>query len=172
MRSYSTHKTFVKKVERLVVKEPENFQKMLDFSIQYFSIRSISGTISDEQALYVIQRCYPSCLDMDSLYRHLTWMLTNQQYIFRIKRIKYLHDSKDGVSIVPSPLISDVGQYLQLLMFAVPKTKNEIKNESETNVVLRDGRYYCPCGNGYKRKDHCVYHHLHSHLHNKNVDDV
>ena len=112
MRQYARHRRFVKDVERMM-KNEENMEKMIVFASNYISMRQIhSDEISNRDILEVVKKVSFVDFELLDLYRTLLKDLSNQEFIFRIKRVKYIENTKDSVAIVSSPLLEKVGKYL------------------------------------------------------------
>ena len=137
MREYALHKKMVMDVNRFMyVKEwkkdnnghiirngngqklydSKNLEKIILFAMQYFSLRIVhSDEISNEEISYIVKKVnFDSDFEVPELYNILTEKLTNQQYIFRIKRIKYLKNTPDSLVLVASPLMKELGKYLYM----------------------------------------------------------
>ena len=123
MRQYSVHKRFVSDVDRFMNRD-ENIDKMMTFVINYLSLRQVhSDEISNEEIMYALKKITFVDLDVPELYKELMDELTNQQFIFRIKRVKYIKNTKDSVSIVSSPLIRAIGNKLMMESISVDNKK-------------------------------------------------
>ena len=123
MRQYSVHKRFVSDVDRFMNRD-ENIDKMMTFVINYLSLRQVhSDEISNEEIMYALKKITFVDLDVPELYKELMDELTNQQFIFRIKRVKYIKNTKDSVSIVSSPLIRVIGNKLMMESISVDNKK-------------------------------------------------
>ena len=123
MRQYSVHKRFVGDVDRFMNRD-ENIDKMMTFVINYLSLRQVhSDEISNDEIMYVLRKTTFEDLDVPELYKELMDELTNQQFIFRIKRVKYIKNTQDSVSIVSSPLIEAIGNKLMMESISVDNKK-------------------------------------------------
>ena len=140
MRQYSTHKRFVGDVDRFMNRD-ENIDKMMTFVINYPSLRQVhSDEISNDEIMYVLRKTTFEDLDVPELYKELMDELTNQQFIFRIKRVKYIRNTQDSVSIVSSPLIEAIGNNLMMESISVDNKKVAlIDPESEKQSELKEG---------------------------------
>ena len=140
MRQYARHRRFVKDVERMM-KNEENMEKMIVFASNYISMRQIhSDEISNRDILEVVKKVSFVDFELLDLYRTLLKDLSNQEFIFRIKRVKYIENTKDSVAIVSSPLLEKVGKYLMSETITM-KTKtvsfvNNGEEECEEHIEL------------------------------------
>ena len=111
-QNYALHKRFVKDVDRIVGRE-ENLEKVILYAINYLSLRQVhSDEISNHDLMEVARKVSLIDLDLPNLYREMIQDLTNQEFIFRIKRVKYVRNTKDTVAIVSSPLLKRIGKEL------------------------------------------------------------
>ena len=140
MRQYSVHKRFVGDVDRFMNRD-ENIDKMMTFVINYLSLRQVhSDEISNDEIMYVLRKTTFEDLDVPELYKELMDELTNQQFIFRIKRVKYIKNTRDSVSIVSSPLIEEIGNKLMMESISVDNKKVAlIDPESEKQPGSKEG---------------------------------
>ena len=140
MRQYSVHKRFVGDVDRFMNRD-ENIDKMMTFVINYLSLRQVhSDEISNDEIMYVLRKTTFEDLDVPELYKELMDELTNQQFIFRIKRVKYIKNTQDSVSIVSSPLIEAIGNKLMMESISVDNKKVAlIDPESEKQPESKEG---------------------------------
>ena len=134
-RQYSLHKKLVADVDRFMnekkwrkdsnghitrnskgtrLYETGNLEKVILFTMQYLSLRLVhSDEISNEEIGYVVRKVnFGSEYEIPELYNILTKELTNQEFIFRIKRVKYLKNTADSLLIVASPLMKKLGKYM------------------------------------------------------------
>ena len=111
-QNYALHKRFVKDVDRIVGRD-ENLEKVIIYAINYLSLRQVhSDEISNHDLMEVARKVSFIDLDLPDLYREMIKDLTNQEFIFRIKRVKYVKNTKDTVAIVSSPLLKRIGKEL------------------------------------------------------------
>ncbi len=105
---YSTHKRFIADVVRYT--DPE---VVSEASSHYILLRSCSALsdVQDEQIAWVVGKiCNP---DLNQIYQYLNRDikgLSNQEIIFRIKRVKYIVNNADGLRFKPTSVLSDIGQ--------------------------------------------------------------
>ena len=112
MRQYARHRRFVKDVERMM-KNEENMEKLIVFASNYISLRQIhSDEISNRDIVEIVKKVSFVDFELLDLYRTLLNDLSNQEFIFRIKRVKYIENTKDSVAIVSSPLLEKIGKHL------------------------------------------------------------
>lgn len=110
--NYSLHKRFVKDVDR-IVRRNENLEKVISYTVNYLSLRQIyPEEISDQNLIEITRKVSFMDLEIPEIYRELVKELSNQEFIFRIKRVKYLKNTKDSVVIVSSPLLQKIGKEL------------------------------------------------------------
>lgn len=134
MREYAIHKRFISDVDRIVnTKEwlkdengnilkdengkkfytQENLEKVMIFAMQYLALRQVhSDEISNEEIAYVVRKINFTEYEIPEIYRTMVEELTNREFIFRIRRIKYIRNTNDSVLIVTSPLMEKLGKYL------------------------------------------------------------
>ena len=111
-QNYALHKRFIKDVDRIVGRD-ENLEKVIIYAINYLSLRQVhSDEISNHDLMEVARKVSFIDLDLPDLYREMIQDLTNQEFIFRIKRVKYVKNTKDTVAIVSSPLLKRIGKEL------------------------------------------------------------
>lgn len=111
-QNYALHKRFIKDVDRIVGRD-ENLEKVISYAVNYLSLRQIhSDEISNQDLMEVARKVSFIDLDLPDLYREMIKDLTNQEFIFRIKRVKYVRNTKDTVAIVSSPLLKRIGKEL------------------------------------------------------------
>lgn len=108
MREYSIHKRFVFDVERAVIME----DVIPDFSAVFISLRESPSlsSINDDSIVLLTKEILgmnsDEPVDVSWIYPKLLESLTNQQLIFRIKRVKYLKVGKNSVDFVPHLLVN------------------------------------------------------------------
>ena len=111
-QNYALHKRFIKDVDE-IVRRDENLEKVIVYAVNYLSLRQIhSDEISNQDLMEVARKVSFIDLDLPDLYREMIKDLTNQEFIFRIKRVKYVRNTKDTVAIVSSPLLKRIGKEL------------------------------------------------------------
>ena len=111
-QSYALHKRFIKDVDR-IVRRDENLEKVIVYAINYLSLRQVhSDEISNQDLMEVARKVSFVDLELPDIYREMIQDLTNQEFIFRIKRVKYVKNTKDTVAIVSSPLLKRIGKEL------------------------------------------------------------
>jgi hypothetical protein len=111
-QNYALHKRFIKDVDRIVGRD-ENLEKVIIYAINYLSLRQVhSDEISNHDLMEVARKVSFIDLDLPDLYREMIKDLTNQEFIFRIKRVKYVRNTRDTVAIVSSPLLKRIGKEL------------------------------------------------------------
>ena len=111
-QNYALHKRFVKDVDRIVGRD-ENLEKVIIYAINYLSLRQVhSDEISNHDLIEVARKVSFIDLDLPDIYREMIQDLTNQEFIFRIKRVKYVRNTRDTVAIVSSPLLKRIGKEL------------------------------------------------------------
>ena len=128
MRQYALHKRLVSDVDRFVnekkvriddngkkMYDAKNLEKVMLFVMQYLSLRLVhSDEISNEEIGYVVRKVnFGPEYEIPELYNILTRELTHQEYIFRIRRVKYLKNTPDSLVLVVSPLMKQLGKYMQ-----------------------------------------------------------
>lgn len=124
MRQYSTHKRFVSDVDRFM-NRGNNLDKMMTFVINYLSLRQVhSDEISNDEIMYAVKKVTFADMDIPELYENLMDELTNQQFIFRIRRVKYIKNTQDSIMIVSSPLIESMGN--ELMMESISVVNNRV----------------------------------------------
>ena len=197
MREYAIHKRFISDVDRIVntkewlkdedgkilkdengkrIYTQENLEKVIIFAMQYLALRQVhSDEISNEEIAHVVRRINFTEYEIPEIYRTMADELTNREFIFRIKRVKYVRNTKDSVMIVTSPLMEKLGKYLTTkeihyksvdIFDPVPaetkKPKEKSESESMTKHDINDGfvvqkvngkirryRILCSCGSEY-----------------------
>ncbi len=134
MREYAIHKRFISDVDRIVntkewlkdengdilkdekgkrIYTQENLEKVMIFAMQYLALRQVhSDEISNDEIAHVVRRINFTEYEIPEIYRTMVEELTNREFIFRIKRVKYVRNTKDSVMIVTSPLMEKLGKYL------------------------------------------------------------
>ena len=116
MREYSRHKRMVKDVDKFMNdrENPDRLEKVMLFAMQYLSLRTVhSDEISNEEIGYAVQKVNTGQeFEINELYSALMKTLTKQEYIFRIIRVKYVHDTRDSLLLVASPLLKELGKYM------------------------------------------------------------
>ena len=127
MRQYALHKRLVSDVDRFVnekkvriddngkkMYDAKNLEKVMLFVMQYLSLRLVhSDEISNEEIGYVVRKVnFGLEYEIPELYNILTRELTHQEYIFRIRRVKYLKNTPDSLVLVVSPLMKQLGKYM------------------------------------------------------------
>jgi hypothetical protein len=91
----------------------ENLEKVMIFAMQYLALRQVhSDEISNDEIAHVVGRINFTEYEIPEIYRTMVEELTNREFIFRIKRIKYVKNTNDSVMIVTSPLMAKLGKYL------------------------------------------------------------
>ncbi len=142
MRQYALHKKFIGDVDRHF-RDSGNMEKVMLYAMQFLSLRLVhSDEISNEEIAYAVRKVNADNeFEIPDLYNILIQELTNQQYIFRIKRIKYLKDSRDSLMVVASPLMRELGKYLyedtiRINMKEVTLLDKSEKNNSTDTVSL------------------------------------
>ena len=134
MRQYALHKRLVSDVDRFMnekkvridsngkkIYDVKNLEKAMLFVMQYLSLRLVhSDEISNEEIGYIVKKVnFGSEYEIPELYNILTQELTHQEYIFRIRRIKYLKDTSDSLMLVVSPLMKELGKYMHANMIRI-----------------------------------------------------
>lgn len=104
---YSRHKRFISDVVRYT--DPNIVSEISSY---YVLLRSCSAftNISDEQIVFITNKIVNS--DITDVYKKLHKEgigLSNQEIIFRIKRMKYIVNNKDGFVFKPTSILSDIG---------------------------------------------------------------
>lgn len=111
-QSYALHKRFIKDVDR-IVRRDENLEKVIVYAINYLSLRQVhSDEISNHDLMEVARKVSFIDLELPDIYREMIQDLTNQEFIFRIKRVKYIKNTRDTIALVSSPLLRKVGKEL------------------------------------------------------------
>ena len=105
---YSTHKRFISDVVRYT--DPDIISEV---SSQYILLKSCSvlSDIPNEQIAWIANKISNS--DLSEIYQYLHKDgrgLSNQEIIFRIKRVKYIVNNKDGLTFRPTYVLSNIGQ--------------------------------------------------------------
>ena len=154
MRQYALHKRLVADVDRFMnekkwkvdgnghverdargVKQydAKNLEKVMLFVMQYLSLRQVhSDEISNEEIGYVMKKVnFGHEYEIPELYSILTRELTNQEYIFRIRRIKYLKNTPDSLVLVASPLMQELGKYMHKNTIRVNTKEVKLLKENE-----------------------------------------
>ncbi len=109
---YARHKRFLSDVDRIMRKEV-NLEKVIIYAINYLSLRQIhSDEISNQDLMEVARKISFVDLELRDFYREIIENLTDQEFIFRIKRVKYIRNTKDSIAIVSSPLLKKIGKEL------------------------------------------------------------
>ncbi len=164
MRQYAIHRRFISDVDRIV--NQDSLEKVIIFAMHYFSLRQVhSDEISNEEIAYVVGKLHFTDTEIPELYKSLSEDLTNQEFIFRIKRIKYVRNTKDSIMIVASPLMKRLGKYMnrevhtvEIEMFDEGNEKSQENKEpisaipdAESKFVkkFKRGRILCTCGKEY-----------------------
>ncbi len=147
-QEYALHKRFVADVDR-IVRRDENLEKVIIYAINYLSLRQVhSDEISNQDLMEVAKKVSFTSLDLPELYREMIQDLTNQEFIFRIKRVKYVRNTKDSISIVSSPLMRRIGRELMsttisskvALMDSMEAAESQAKpdDEKESNEMINE----------------------------------
>ena len=147
-QEYALHKRFVADVDRIMRKD-ENLEKVIIYAINYLSLRQVhSDEISNQDLMEVAKKVSFTSLDLPELYREMIQDLTNQEFIFRIKRVKYVRNTKDNISIVSSPLMRRIGRELMsttisskvALMDSMETAESQAKpdDEKESNEMISE----------------------------------
>ena len=147
-QEYALHKRFVADVDRIMRKD-ENLEKVIIYAINYLSLRQVhSDEISNQDLMEVAKKVSFTSLDLPELYREMIQDLTNQEFIFRIKRVKYVKNTKDSISIVSSPLMRRIGRELMsttisskvALMDSMETAESQAKpdDEKESNEMINE----------------------------------
>ena len=147
-QNYALHKRFIKDVDRIVGRD-ENLEKVIIYAINYLSLRQVhSDEISNHDLMEVARKVSFIDLDLPDLYREMIKDLTNQEFIFRIKRVKYVRNTKDSISIVSSPLMRRIGRELMsttisskvALMDSMEAAESQAKpdDEKESNEMINE----------------------------------
>ena len=147
-QEYALHKRFVADVDR-IVRRDENLEKVIIYAINYLSLRQVhSDEISNQDLMEVAKKVSFTSLDLPELYREMIQDLTNQEFIFRIKRVKYVRNTRDSISIVSSPLMKRIGRELMsttisskvALMDSMEATESHAKpdDEKESNEMINE----------------------------------
>ena len=147
-QEYALHKRFVADVDR-IVRRDENLEKVIIYAINYLSLRQVhSDEISNQDLMEVAKKVSFTSLDLPELYREMIQDLTNQEFIFRIKRVKYVKNTKDSISIVSSPLMRRIGRELMsttisskvALMDSMETAESQAKpdDEKESNEMINE----------------------------------
>jgi hypothetical protein len=127
---YSTHKRFVSDVVRYT--DPDIVSEI---SSHYILLRSCSvlSDIPDEQIAWVAGRI--SNPDLSEVYQYLHRDgkgLSNQEIIFRIKRVKYIVNSEDGLRFRPTYVLSDIGQmFKNMITIPYSEVRKMVEESSE-----------------------------------------
>ena len=132
MRQYSTHKRFVSDVTRIVNRET-NIDKVVTFAMNYLALRQVHPReIDNEQIAYLVRRITDfDSMEIPDIYQELIDSLTNQQFIFRIKRVKYVKNTRESVMIVPSPLLASLGNNLMSENISMMNIGVKLLNEKD-----------------------------------------
>jgi hypothetical protein len=148
-QEYALHKRFVADVDRIMRKD-ENLEKVIIYAINYLSLRQVhSDEISNQDLMEVAKKVSFTSLDLPELYREMIQDLTNQEFIFRIKRVKYVRNTKDSISIVSSPLMRRIGRELMSTtisskvalmdsMETVAESQAKPDDEKESNEMISE----------------------------------
>ena len=147
-QEYALHKRFVADVDR-IVRRDENLEKVIIYAINYLSLRQVhSDEISNQDLMEVAKKVSFTSLDLPELYREMIQDLTNQEFIFRIKRVKYVRNTKDNIYIVSSPLMRRIGRELMsttisskvALMDSMETAESQAKpdDEKESNEMINE----------------------------------
>ena len=111
-QNYALHKRFIKDVYRIVGRD-ENLEKVISYAVNYLSLRQIhSDEISNQDLIEVARKISFVDFELPEIYKEMIKDLSNQEFIFRIKRIKYLKNTKNSIAIVSSPLLRKIGKEL------------------------------------------------------------
>ena len=111
-QNYALHKRFIKDVDRIVGRD-ENLEKVISYAVNYLSLRQIhSDEISNQDLIEVARKISFVDFELPEIYKEMIKDLSNQEFIFRIKRIKYLKNTKNSIAIVSSPLLRKIGKEL------------------------------------------------------------
>jgi len=136
-RQYARHRRFVADVNRFITHNEDTLEKVMDFSVNYMALRMVHPPeVTDDQVAYAVRKCSGEDYDIPELYRNLIEELTGQEIIFRIKRIKYVKNSKDSISVVVSPLMKNLGEYMQMNTLTLKRKGVTVK--LNTNCLLYD----------------------------------
>lgn len=128
---YALHKRFLADVDRFMKRE-DNMEKMMVFAMNYLSLRQVhSDEISNRDLMEVVRKVSFIDYEIPELYQKFMDELTNQQFIFRIKRVKYVRNTKDSVMIVSSPLMMKIGKYLMADQSSGVMLMNDEDNENK-----------------------------------------
>lgn len=136
---YSTHKRFVSDVVRYT--DPDIVS---EFSSHYVLLRSCSvlSDIPDEQIAWVSSRI--SNDDLSSVYRclHRDGMgLSNQEIIFRVKRVKFIVSRKDGLSFNPTSVLSNIGQmFKNTITIPISEVRKMVESSEQKVKEEKTGR--------------------------------
>lgn len=133
MREYARHKRMVSDVHRFInsKQNPDRLERVMHFAGEYLSLRITHPEINDEELGYAIRKINPGAeIEMNELYETLIESLTRQQYVFRIKRIKYVKDTRDSVLLVASPLLKKLGKYMNQNMIQFNKEEVKVMNQN------------------------------------------
>ena len=110
--SYALHKKFIKDIDRLMKRE-ENLEKVVIYAINYLSLRQVhSDEISNYDLMEVARKISFVDLELLDVYREMLKELSNHEFVFRVKRVKYIKNTKDSIMIVSSPLLKRIGKEL------------------------------------------------------------
>lgn len=104
-KSYRLHKRFIPDVLRNM--DPD---KISEISSYYILLRSCSvfENIKDKEIKWVIDRILNT--EINDIYGKLLKLgLTNQEIVFRLKRIKYIKNNEDEYKFEPTSILSDIG---------------------------------------------------------------
>lgn len=130
---YSTHKRFVGDVVRYT--DPDIVSEI---SSHYILLRSCSvlSDIPDEQIAWVAGRI--SNPDLSEVYHYLHRDgkgLSNQEIIFRIKRVKYIVNSEDGLRFRPTYILSDIGQmFKNMITIPYSEVRKMVESSEQKNM--------------------------------------
>lgn len=111
-QEYALHKRFIPDIDRFMNRSG-NIEKVMVFAMNYLSLRQIhSDEISNIDLMEVVKKISFSDYEIPELYQKFSEELTDHQFIFRIRRVKYIANTKDSIAIVSSPLLRKIGKYL------------------------------------------------------------
>ena len=104
-KSYRLHKRFIPDVMRSM--DPD---KISEISSYYILLRSCSvfEDINDDQIKWVVSKITNT--EINDIYDKLLKLgLTNQEIVFRLKRIKYIKNNNDEYKFEPTSILTDIG---------------------------------------------------------------
>ena len=111
-QNYALHKRFLSDVDKIINRD-DNIEKIMVYAMNYLSLRQIhSDEISNRDLIEVTRKVSFTDYEVPDIYREMIEELTSQEFVFRIKRVKYIKNTRDSIAIISSPLLMKVGKYL------------------------------------------------------------